>query len=103
MTHPSFESGWLDTSGNQNQKNVTVTHGLSVAPSMVKVLVKTLNGVNAGFIFEGLSLSSNQDTNANGGNVFYFYDPTYVYISLSRNESDGGVGYICIGNIMVCI
>ncbi|RKZ41692.1 MAG: hypothetical protein DRQ49_04220 [Gammaproteobacteria bacterium] len=75
---PDYDSGWFTMKSQAGTASFKeLTHGLGVYPSLVKVLVKAVDGENNGFIFEGMGSAQNDDDTKlthHGGVIFAYND-----------------------------
>lgn len=90
-----FETDWFlmkSQSGTDAYKEIF--HNLESYPSQVKVLVKAIDGNNAGFIFEGLGSAQNDDDGDKSqyGGVIFAYDENRIRLWApdKNNESNQG-------------
>jgi len=97
LPEPDYDSGWFSMSSQAgNASFMEVVHNLGDYPSLVKVLVRAVDGVNEGFIFEGLGAAQNDDDTAakNYGGVVFAYNQERVRLwapDRSNNESTGRI------------
>jgi hypothetical protein len=97
LPEPDYDSDWFSLSSQAGTASFTeVVHNLGDYPSLVKVLVRAVDGANEGFIFEGLGAAQNDDDTAakNYGGLVFAYNEERVRLwapDRSNNESTGRI------------
>ena len=87
---PDFDSGWLTfnaQAGSSSYKEVA--HYMAGIPLQVRVLVQAVDGLNAGFVFEGIGSAPSSDEVGKYGGVVFGYDATNVRIWAPSARSGG--------------
>lgn len=83
VASPEFDSGWFDAAAQQGHaSSYSVYHGVLGIPRRVRVLVRAMDGPNAGYIFEARGDAQRGRRYGNYGGVVYGYDSRSVRILL---------------------
>ena len=99
FSKPDFRTSFRFRSNNGSSSFREVYTGQNQRPFHVRVYAKVLNGVNAGFCFEGVGaaqVSARKSGHSHGGLIFA-YNSNYVRIwapSLFRNNSNGRIIFV---------
>ncbi len=93
---PDFDSGWFEMHSQAGVASYKeIEHGLGVYPSRVKVLVKAIDGANAGFIFEGSGTAQGDDDDSHQyGGVIFAYNQTEVRMWAPDKSNSNNIGSI---------
>ena len=91
-----FNSGWFSLSSQAGTASyVELFHKLEAIPDYVRVLMRANDGVNAGFVFEGMGNAQTDDLSGAYGGVVFGYDRTRVRIwAPDRNDDKYTNGHI---------
>jgi len=68
---PDFESEWFTMCSSENS-SFAVSHNLGSTPERAKVLIKVIDGANAGYVFEGTGVQM----------VFFFFFFLFLFLFL---------------------
>ena len=97
---PQYDSDWVSMQSQSNKKsNVQrdFLHNLGdLKYAFVKVYVKAMDGINAGFVFEAVGAAQADDDGGSYGGVVYGYTNSYVRVWLP-NATDSAKDNCAVG------
>ena len=93
----SFDSGWFrmqSQAGTNSFKQVSISPACSSYPSRVKVLTKSVDGANRGYIFEAMGMAQNDDDGEAYGGLIFAYTKSAVRLWAPDKNNASKQGYI---------
>ena len=100
---PSWQSGWLRMRSQEgSNSSLELVHGLNELPVKGKVLVRPLDGPNAGLVFEGIgSAQRDDDVDEPYCGVVLLYNADRVKLAAPSLATDFDSGRIfCAGEFI---